>query len=220
MQEMTEKRFGLNGFALKWIAVVTMAIDHTGMALFPQYVIFRIIGRLAFPIYCFLLVEGAVHTSNKGKYLGRLLLFAVISEIPFDLVRTGKLISWDAQNVFFTLFLGLAAVFLLQSRINKTGSVAACAALLFAAQYACVDYGGGGVFIILLFYIFRSRLLAKSAAFAAATFFLYGGLQNYAILSLIPVLCYNGKRGPGMKYFFYAFYPVHLMVLYWLRFRM
>lgn len=200
--------------------MVTMIMDHTGMALFPQYMWLRIVGRLAFPIYCFLLVEGAVHTSNKKRYLGRLFLFALISEIPFDLVRTGRLISGDAQNVFFTLLIGLLAVFLLQSQINKAYSAILTAALIFLAYGLNTDYSAYGVFVILLFYVFRQQLLAKAAAFCGATVALYGGLQNYAMLSLIPILCYNGKRGPGMKYFFYVFYPAHLLVLYWLRFYM
>lgn len=220
MQHTVEKRWGINGFTLKWIALVSMLIDHTGMALFPQYTFMRMIGRLAFPIYCFLLVEGAVHTSDKKRYLERLFLFALISEIPFDLVRTGKPVDFSGQNVFFTLFLGLAAIFLIQSRINKTYSMILVIAFLFVAQYTQMDYGGGGIFIILLFYVFREQLLAKAAAFAAANIFLYGGIQNYAVLSLIPILCYNGKRGPGMKYWFYIFYPAHLLVLYWLKFRM
>ena len=94
-------KFGLNGFVLKWIAMLTMLVDHVGAVLFPHLVLFRIIGRLAFPIYCFLLVEGAVYTSNWRKYLGRLLAFALISEIPFDLAFRGRIFDWSSQNVFF-----------------------------------------------------------------------------------------------------------------------
>ena len=212
----------LNGFALKCIAMVTMLIDHTGMVLFPRYMIFRMIGRLAFPIYCFLLVEGAVHTSNWKKYLGRLFLFALISEIPFNLAVGGQLWYPKTQNVFFTLFLGLLAVLLLKApnvgrnRWLITGiRVILVLVLVLAAGLARTDYGAGGVIFILVFYVFRSQLLLKSAAFAAATAFLYGGIENYAILSLAPILCYNGKRGPGaLKYAFYVFYPAHLLLLY------
>lgn len=217
MQEMTERRWGMNGFVLKWIAMISMVIDHTGMVLFPQYPIMRVIGRLAFPIYCFLLVEGAVHTSNRKRYLGRLFLFALISEVPFDLVVTGRFYASGNQNVFFTLFLGLTAIFLLDSTINKGYSVILSIALIFFAELIAVDYGGGGVFLILLFYVFRNRFLVKSAAVTGAVVFVYGGIENYAILSLIPILCYNGRRGPRMKYFFYIFYPAHLLLLYLLR---
>lgn len=215
--QVTQRRFGLSGFGLKWIAMVSMLIDHAGMALFPQYLFLRIIGRLAFPIYCFLLVEGAVHTSNKKQYLGRLFLFALLSEIPFDLLVSGRLLFLDAQNVFFTLFLGLLAVFALEKwRASGYGALASLL-LVLAAWFARTDYGGGGVVIILLFYLFRQQKLLRTVSFGAATALLYGGLQNYAILSMGPVLCYNGKRGPRVKYFFYVFYPAHLLVLYFLK---
>lgn len=218
MEQAEPKRFGINGFTLKWIAMITMIIDHTGMALFPQYIILRIIGRLAFPIYCFLLVEGAVHTSDKKRYLARLLMFALISEIPFDLICTGKVWSLSGQNVFFTLTIGLAAIFLFQSRLSKGYSVVLIVVLILLAEYANLDYGGAGIVFILIFYMFREQLWQKSLLFAAADIFLYGGIQNYAVLSLLPILCYNGKRGPGMKYFFYLIYPVHLLILYGMKF--
>lgn len=214
------KKWGINGFTLKWIAMISMIIDHTGMVLFPQYRILRIVGRLAFPIYCFLLVEGAVHTLDIRKYLGRLFLFALISEIPYDLACSGQLWDFSSQNVFFTLFLGLSAIFVLQSQLNKAYCVVLVAALIFAAQYIHTDYGSFGVFVILLFYVFRERLFLKTAAFIVLDLFFYGGIQSYAVVSLIPILCYNGKRGPGMKYLFYLFYPVHLLVLYWLSTRL
>lgn len=218
MEQTLFKKWGINGFTLKWIAMISMVIDHIGYVLFPQHMIFRIIGRLAFPIYCFLLVEGAVHTSDKKKYLGRLFLFAMISEIPFNLVCAGKIFTLEYQNVFFTLCLGLAAVYVLQAQLNKAYSVIIILAIIFVAQIANADYGGGGVCFILLFYMFREQIFLKSAAFVVADIFIYGGIQSYGVLSLIPILCYNGKRGPGMKYLFYIFYPVHLLVLYWLRF--
>lgn len=215
--QVTGRRFGLSGFWLKWIAMVSMLVDHVGMALYPQYLFLRIIGRLAFPIYCFLLVEGAVHTSHKKRYLGRLFLFALLSEIPFDLLVSGQLFCLDYQNVFFTLLLGLLAVFALE-RWKASGYGAVISLLLvLLAWFARTDYGGGGVIIILLFYLFRRQQLLKTVSFATATVLLYGGLQNYAILSMGPVLCYNGERGPRVKYFFYVFYPAHLLVLYWLK---
>lgn len=218
MKQLYHGNWGMNGFTLKWIALVSMAVDHVGMTLFPQYIMLRIIGRLAFPIYCFLLVEGAVHTSNRKRYLGRLLLFALISEVPFDLAVSGKVFAVQSQNVFFTLALGLGAVFLLEIRGKYPYAILGSVGLLFAAQFAQTDYGGGGVLIILLFYLFREKPVVKAVSFSAANVLCYGGLQNYAILSLVPILCYNGKRGPGMKYLFYVFYPAHLLVLYWLRF--
>lgn len=209
--------FGINGFTLKWIAMITMMIDHMGLMLFPQYPIFRIIGRLAFPIYCFLLVEGAVHTSDIKKYLLRLLTFALVSEIPFNLVCAGEVWNLGYQNVFFTLALGLAAIAVFESvRLKSYGIVAAIIAIL-AAEVIHADYGGAGVVFILIFYLFRERIWQKILFFLVADIWLYGGIQNYAIFSLIPIICYNGKRGPGMKYMFYFMYPIHLLLLYGLK---
>lgn len=242
MSGQTEEYRGfLSGFALKCIAMVTMLIDHMGYVLFPGYVIFRIIGRLSFPIYCFLLVEGAVHTSNWKKYLGRLFLFALISEIPFNLAIGGSVWYPEAQNVLFTLMLGLLAIRLLQEPLAGKNQplitgirVVLVLILVLLAEFARTDYGAGGVIFILIFYVFRSQLLLKSAVFAVAVAFLYGGIENFAILSLVPILCYNegkgsfllpkhskaefgvpDKRGSGaLKYFFYVFYPAHLLLLY------
>ena len=113
MEEMEEiegmQRIGINGFTLKWIAIVSMLIDHMGAILFPQYIEMRIVGRLAFPIYCFLLAEGAVHTSNIRRYEIRLLAFACLSDIPFDLAFFGG-VTLEHQNVFFTLLLGVLVI--------------------------------------------------------------------------------------------------------------
>lgn len=242
-----EYRRFLSGNVLKCIAMVTMFMDHIGLLLFPDYRIFRIIGRLAFPIYCFLLVEGAVHTSNPKRYLGRLFLFALVSEIPFNLAIGGTIWYPAAQNVLFTLILGLLAILFLkghklegkQEPIFISGIwLLLVLVLVLLAEFARTDYGAGGVILILIFYLFRSEWLKKSLLFAAAVVFLYGGIENYAILSLVPILCYNGKRSAlpsgrrkdntepesrekyrpdARRYFFYLFYPVHLIFLYVLK---
>lgn len=98
---------GLNSFQLKCIAVITMIIDHTGAVLFPDNMTLRYIGRIAFPIFCFLLVEGFFHTRDVRKYMLRLGMFAVISEIPYDLAFRDTVIEFEHQNVFFTLFIGV-----------------------------------------------------------------------------------------------------------------
>lgn len=92
---------------LKWIAVLTMVIDHVGAILFPDQIWMRVIGRVAFPIYAYCLAEGFRYTSDYRRYLGRLALFAILSEIPFDLAFYGVPFSFAHQNVFFTLTLGL-----------------------------------------------------------------------------------------------------------------
>lgn len=206
--------FGINGFTLKCIAMLCMLIDHTGAVLFPQYIILRIIGRLAFPIYCFLLVEGAMHTRDIRKYELRLFLFAVISEIPFDLAFFRQ-IHWSHQNVFFTLFLGVVAIDLAKQCKNKIMIFFIAAVAVILAQLLHTDYGGSGIVFILCYYLMHEWKIFRHLMFAAENILLYGiGIQSYASLAAVPMMLYNGKKGPSLKYFFYAFYPLHLLILY------
>lgn len=214
---MVTNKVGLSAFVLKWIAVITMLIDHTGMMLFPQELWLRCIGRMAFPIYCFLLVEGFFHTSDLRKYETRLFAFALLSEVPFDLARTGSILEYEHQNVFFTLFLGLILIDCISRIRVEWQRMLVAIAIAVIAYMMAVDYGIGGIAIILLFYLFQSRKVLNSIAFGAVNILVYGGLQNYAILSLVPINLYNGKKGPSMKYFFYFFYPIHLLILYWIK---
>lgn len=211
---MEERKFGLSGFALKWIAMISMLIDHTGAVLFPQYIQMRMIGRLAFPIYCFLLVEGAVHTSDIRKYEIRLLLFALASELPFDLAFYTR-VDFRHQNVFFTLFLGLVVVEQYQKRRQKLSSFLIFIAAMVLSEVMHTDYSAAGIVFIVLFYLLYQYKTGKQAVFAAANFLMYGtSVQAYAGLAALPMLLYNGKRGPSMKYFFYVFYPLHLLSLW------
>lgn len=220
MQENVEQRrsFGLSVFDLKCIAVVTMLIDHIGAFLYPQAIWMRYIGRFAFPIYCFLIAEGFLHTRNVKKYMGRLFVFALLSEIPFDLARCNHAFDMNHQNVFFTLFLGLVCIYAIDSfhSIFKSAAVFLAVGLLthFIVQ---PDYGIGGIVMILLFYVFRKRTLEKWITVGALNIVYYGGIQSAAVLALIPIQLYNGKKGPSAKFFFYAFYPVHLLILYLIR---
>jgi hypothetical protein len=223
MSQSKEKKGFLNGFTLKCIAMATMLVDHVGAILYPYDVWMRYIGRLAFPIYCFLLVEGAIHTSNKSRYMVRLFLFALVSEIPFDLAFNGELVYFGHQNVFFTLFLGVLAITLLEKRVGKNGNIVAVPVilLLFLAELLRMDYGATGVAMILcLYFLYQQKYLKFVGLFFINT--LFQGIQSiqfYASFSIIPLLCYNGKRGPKAKYLFYVFYPAHLFILYWINYR-
>lgn len=213
--EDKQEAFGINGFTLKCIAMACMLIDHTGAVLFPQYRILRIIGRLAFPIYCFLLVEGAMHTRDIRKYELRLLGFALISEIPFDLAFRGGLFRLDHQNVFFTLFLGVVAVDVAKQCKNKLSAVLIFMLMIILAEFLNTDYGGKGIVFILCYYLLYDRKIVKQIMFVLEDILLYGvGIQAYASLAVVPMLLYNGRKGPSLKYFFYAFYPLHLLILY------
>ena len=184
------------------------------------YVILRnIIGRLAFPIFCFLLVEGFTKTSNKAKYAERLLLFAVISEIPFNLVFSfGSITCPSHQNTLFTLFLGFMMLWGMEEAEKRCAkmwvqwvlkAVLFFTAVILAEAVVRCDYGAYGIFAIAALYWFRwkksEQLLAGCVAFL---------WELPATLAFIPIAFYNGKRGLKLKYIFYIFYPAHLLVVY------
>lgn len=193
----------------------------------------RLIGRMAFPIYCFLLVEGFLHTRSVKKYAFRLLLFAFLSDIPFDLAIAGTWWSTDYSNVFFTLFLGLCLIWAIsyiekfyefwmekqwESFLGKLicfvlGAILAIAFGAFGEMVLKCDYGIAGVLAILVIYLFRKP---KELGFAASILLLSAlssSTEIVAMLMLIPLMKYNGQRGRNMRYVFYAFYPVHLLIL-------
>lgn len=190
---------------------------ESNAALLIIYNIMRAIGRLAFPIYCFLLIEGFYKTRDVKKYALRLLIFAFISEIPFDLAFKSEVLEFTYQNVFFTLFFGLLAIAALdyiKNRITnkyllKAACLGACVILMGVAQFLRTDYGAIGVAMIVILYIFYKRRVDRVVAGSIA--FLW---EFPASLAFIFIWFYNGRRGKQIKYFFYAFYPVHLLVLY------
>src|SRR5579872_1334795 len=142
----------MNTFQLKTIAIITMFIDHMGLFLFPQYFLFRIIGRLAFPLFAWLIANGAHHTHNIGKYLQRLYLFALISQIPFFLANHGIDPHFLGLNVLCTLFFGLLAIYFIQCTNNRVYWVVITVVFASIAQFLETDYGGFGVASIVLFY--------------------------------------------------------------------
>lgn len=204
----------LDSFQLKCIAIVSMALDHTGAVLYPSQIWLRCLGRIAFPIFCFLIVEGFFHTHDVRRYMGRLGVFALISEIPYDLAFRGVPLEYDHQNVFFTLLIGIGMMVLLER--NREWPVKAV--ILLLAMWLAVlirsDYNFRGVLLIFVFYIFHeSRWLAVTAG-GFWNFLYQGVIQKYGVLSVLPLALYNGERGRKMKYFFYIFYPAHLLLLY------
>lgn len=222
MQEkrrMVRAGHGLSGFDLKCIAVFSMLTDHIGAYLYSTGVWMRYVGRLAFPIFGFLIVEGFLHTRDVKKYMGRLLVFALISEVPYDLARYNTLFYADGQNVFFTLFCALVCIWALHTWQGKPLAAAAVLAAVCGAMHYLVksDYGIGGIVMILCFYIFRMQRVEQFLSVAAINICYYGKIQRAGALALVPIWFYNGKKGPSVKYFFYAFYPVHLFLLYLIR---
>lgn len=210
---------------LKLIALVTMIIDHTGAIFFPSNITLRIIGRIAFPIYCFLLIEGYNHTKNIRKYGLRLFIFALISEVPFDYAFNGEL-SFSHQNIFFTLTLGLLFIYMIDHvmALNPAAAIGGMVLSVFLAEFLRTDYGILGIIYILIFYI-SSKIqgITKPIVifillyiFSATLSF---GIQYYAILAVPFIALYNGKKGSLgliMKYGFYVAYPLHLAILYFI----
>lgn len=193
----------------------------------------RYIGRMAFPIYCFLLVEGFLHTRNVAKYAGRLAVFALISEVPFDLAIEGTWWSMEHSNVFFTLVLGLLAIWMLsyvekfyefwqekqwepilgRILILSAGLIVIVGFGAFTEMVLCSDYGLGGIVAIVVLYLLRSQRMIAFAGAVMVLTIITGDIEILAMLMLYPIMKYDGTRGKSLKYIFYVFYPAHLLVL-------
>lgn len=303
---------GISGSTLKLIAIGIMMIDHIAAVivirmlysaafydhiqeLYHVYTIMRIIGRLAFPIFCFLLVEGLLHTRSAAKYAIRMAIFALVSEIPFDLALYNRPFCFEHQNVFFTLLIGLLVLIgfrfieglkedkkwliliavagciaagivladevksIIMNQINSGNGLkgdtvytvdimgiviaiafsmvllflylmigrrssfrkansffsemAVLAAGMAVAGLLNTDYSDFGVLTIAVMYWLR-RYKYLSVFGGCLTLTIMSESEIWAFFALIPVLLYNGKRGLKLKYVFYAFYPVHLLILY------
>lgn len=212
---MENKQQGLfNNFTLKMIAIITMVIDHVGYVMFPDIAAFRAIGRIAFPIFCFLEVEAFYHTRSTWNYLIRLCIFAILSEIPFDLAFYGELFHPQKQNVFITLALGLCALFCLEEMTSRRRYIIPFAIILAVAYFSHCDYGAGGVLLVCIFYETRDNKVIQSILCGLLLYLFYGAFELYGLIALIPIFLYNGKRGPAFKMVFYWFYPLHLLALF------
>ena len=215
---MTKENSGMTTFLMKWIAVLTMITDHVGRMFFPDVHIFNIIGRIAFPLFAFLLIEGFVHTGNLKKYMLRMLIFACISEIPYDLAMQETWLEFSRQNTIWTLTLGLLMLALCRKYQYSVWAVAGIAVVCCAAAALLrFDYGAGGIVLILILYFLRNRQWLKYLAMLGLSVLWFGGTEIAAMISIIFMLAYNGKHGKNMKYMFYWFYPVHLAVLFFIK---
>lgn len=204
----------MNSFVLKLIAMIAMIIDHVGIVLFKDYQIFRIIGRISFPIFCFLLVEGYYHTKNVYKYLGRLVLFAVISEPIYDKLFYGKWIYLKSGNVFITLCVGMIFMIICGKMKNMIEKSVVYVCFLCIASYIPMDYKMYGVAMIGGFYLLREAKIANIIYQGIINVVILKGIQAYGIIGTIITMFYNGKKGCSrFKYAFYILYPLHLFVL-------
>lgn len=237
---------GFSSAALRNIALLFMLIDHIGVVMGRNYSsqtsldisrTLHIAGRISFPLFCFLIVQGVLHTSNIKKYFTRLASFALISELFFDIFRYNKNIYWyfvlkkayvlaifQSQNVFFTLLLGaLLIYFAMQVEKAYPLEKAYLLKLLLLIGFSLIadfigsDYGYYGILLIFTFYQFRNQKWLLCLVTILINVALYNGsIQVYSVISLLFILNYNKKRGfyhPRLKMLFYYFYPIHIGIL-------
>lgn len=228
----------MSAFVLKIIALISMTFDHSSYVIFGRFSFMNYIGRLAFPIFAFQISEGYIHTKSLKSYLFRLLCFALISQLPFMLF-TSMYSSNLHLNIFFTLFLGLIAIFIFD-KLNKLecknlylhylynfiGIIFASLIALLSEALHC-DYGYYGVLIIFVFYLFKKHKALMNIAFITSTFLyylesllyssnfeIYFWIIVFTCLSIVFIDLYDNKKGKDTKYFLYLFYPLHLIILW------
>lgn len=221
----------LDGTMLKIIAMISMVLDHVGDLFFPGALWMRMAGRIAMPVFSFCIAEGYIHTRDRKSYLRRMGLFALISEIPFDLAFEGR-IGFSHQNIMLTFCIAILALELFdrirgekpagRDRYPAGRTLAGILAVLAMAILALLlraDYTIFAVLAVFLFYVLRNRHpLVRS--FAGTAFLAMTRTMGYYAatgLSFIPLALYNGKKGRGLKWLFYIFYPGHLLLLYFLK---
>lgn len=254
----------LTGNKIKILACLTMLIDHFSKIfleaimndkLFPLYLaggmsteqFYRIddfqknilngIGTITFPLFCLLLSEGFVYTQNRKRYIERMLVFALISEIPFDIgffsrysIAEGTFPFYlKYQNVFFTLFFGLVTLLVIEKISIKVNAdsrkskvikilyqISVIAVMATMAELFKCDYGSQGIIYVSALYFLRKNRLLQSIGFLIAYMVTTGNQPTiFIMVAALIILLYNGRRGnQSKKYFFYWFYPVHISILY------
>lgn len=240
---MKEHKTDISAFGLHLLAMGLMLCDHAWATVAGDAMWLTHIGRLAFPIFAFLLSEGFVRTGNRKKYLLRLLITAVLSEIPFDLMYAGRVFYPYHQNVIWTFIIAFLCMWAIDAVYKRKGrilgaamAVLMCIVGLAAGTVLMVDYYGAGVLTVLAFYILRERKIWVQTLLLAAMWWinceLLGGEilelslfghsveiyeQGLALLSLIPIWLYHGRQGIHSRWtrmLNYGFYPAHMLILY------
>lgn len=227
----------MNAFHIKIIAILTMITDHIGFFFFPEAILFRFVGRVSFPLFAWLIANGTNHTRSVKNYLIRILLLALVSQLPY--IAAHRLIdgSYWALNIVFTLFLGLAAIQLIKKTNEKLVWVIIALLLGLAAQLLDAEYGAAGVMSIIIFYLFYGNV-AKMMAWQTLNFaFFYllpvlikfagsgtfpsnaafNVLQMFGLLSIFFIAFYNQKEGLKAKWLFYLVYPLQYVIIYLLK---
>lgn len=233
-----EKVYKLNANALKIIALVSMTVDHAGLLLMNNFTPFRIIGRLAFPVFAYMIAEGCRYTKNKGKYFLRVFMLGLLCQTAYYLAEQN--VDQGILMTFSVSILLSYVVMRVQNKIQETRegtghinkillwllpavllffTAAVCGEIriLPDGRYISFDYGFYGILLPVLIVLGRDRKqkLILAAAGITLTALSLGGVQWYALAALLPLACYNGQRGKrNMKYLFYIYYPLHMAVIY------
>lgn len=228
------KKLPFHAVHLRLIALACMLLDHLWATVVPGNLWMTLVGRLAFPIFAFQAAEGYYHTSNFKRYIGRLLVFGLLSEIPFNLISGGSVFYPFHQNILFTLLLGLIGIRAVD-RAKRDGkwlrTLAVLGAVTLGGGITFVDYGAVGVLTVVAFGALR-QVRGEKLWQLAGMVLLHGMLmegqriplgpvelpvQSFAVLALPLIWLYNGEkgsRGRALQYGSYLFYPVHMAVLY------
>ena len=216
----------MSGFQIKLWACLFMLVDHLGVILFPNQILLRMIGRLSFPLFAWSIANGFCHTHDFRRYLQRLFFFGLLLQLPYSLYFH----SWEL-NIFFTLSLGLAGIWLFERLGNKGLAFLVVLGIAGLGEYIGADYGAYGVLLIFAFHYFRKdfrKLLIAVILLNLIRYLIFAICQTagWVVLSymddiqplstsaLIFVYLYNGQKGRSWKYLFYVFYPAHLLILY------
>lgn len=222
-----EKRGFLSGNMLKIIAAISMTVDHIGMQMFPDVDVFRVIGRIAFPIFAYMLAEGCKYTKSRGRHLGLLVLLAVLCQAVFT-YATGSYY----QSILVTFSLSVCMIYSMEYALSKRTAlssilpifVMACVFVLtdvlpivFKDTDYAIDYGFVGVMVPVIIYMGRNKMqkLMHAAIGLTIMSLIFGSFQWVCLMALPLLALYNGKRGKlKMKYFFYIYYPAHLVAIF------
>ena len=239
--KMEHSGIELTSLSLHILAMVLMLLDHLWLVLPGNVAWMTCLGRLAFPIFAFLTVEGFFHTKNLKRYMGRMLLFALLSELPFNLMMTGGLVYPFHQNVLWSFLIGLWLMWINEkAKATKKPWISVVAGAgtvvlgIVLGTFSMVDYGYVGVLTVLMFYFLRGEewwhhagqllvlvYLNKQLGGVSYEITLFGAKfffqqQSLAVLALIPIWLYQGKQGlhnKTLQFSYYAFYPVHMLII-------
>lgn len=232
----------MNNFELKLIALITMIIDHIGYVFFPQYFFMRFIGRLAFPIYAFLISEGIKHTKDIKLYLKNLFILSIISEPFYDLCFNSNINFLKNTNTVYTLFLATLSIYIFNNCKNNIEKLLTILSFLLLTNILMTDYNVFGLILVYIFYFSTNMYKKLLYSFLLITFkfkyiFIYFihffvmknmfvstkyifssfGLYIFTLLGLFILSLYNNTLGKKMKYLFYIMYPLHLAIIYFIK---